>query len=266
MSAAPDKLIEICAAKKEHVAKRKQDIAIHHLENMAANQSPPRGFRDALAVKSLDGFGLIAEIKRASPSKGLIREDFNPAAHARSYQSGGAACLSVLTDKPYFQGADEYLVEAREACTLPCLRKDFMVDPWQVMESRALGADAILIIMAALNDDEAAEIERAANDLTMDVLVEVHNCEELDRALRLDTKMIGINNRDLRTFVTDLGTTENLVSAIPKDILVVSESGISSHDDCARLAEYGVKNFLVGESLMRHDDLEAATVKLLTGK
>jgi indole-3-glycerol phosphate synthase len=255
-----NKLDEICATKRDEVALRK-------VEGLAMwpAPSPVRGFEAAMRAKAKTGFALIAEIKKASPSKGLIRQDFDPPAHARAYETGGAACLSVLTDAPYFQGHEDYLVAARAACALPVLRKDFMVDPWQVGEARAMGADAILIIVAALDDGAMAEIEAAARDLDMDVLVEVHDEAELDRALRLKSKMIGVNNRNLKTFEVDLATTERLAKRIPDDILLVCESGISTHADCTRMATHGVRSFLVGESLMRQADVEAATRMLLTG-
>jgi indole-3-glycerol phosphate synthase len=255
-----NKLDEICATKRREVALRK-------VEGLAMwpAPSPVRGFEAAIRTKAQTGFALIAEIKKASPSKGLIRADFDPPAHARAYETGGAACLSVLTDTPYFQGDDDYLVAARAACALPVLRKDFMIDPWQVEESRAMGADAILIIVAALPDGAMAEIEAAARALGLDVLIEVHNEEELDRALRLKSKLIGVNNRNLKTFETDLATTERLARLAPADVLLVCESGISTHADCARMAAHGVRSFLVGESLMRQDDVEAATRMLLTG-
>ena len=260
-----DKLAEICATKREEVAARKALATLDDLDRRAASASPPRGFRAALEAKATDGFGLIAEIKKASPSKGLIRADFRPAEHAVAYQKGGAACLSVLTDAPYFQGHEDYLMDARAACDLPVLRKDFTVDPWQVAEARAIGADAILIIVAALEDAEMAEIEAAALDREMDVLVEVHDEAELGRAARLRSRLIGVNNRDLRTFRTDLATTERLAPLAPADTLLVGESGIDRHDDLERLAAAGVRCFLVGESLMRQADVEAATKRLLYG-
>ena len=266
MTGTPSKLDEICVVKREDVAKRKAMFSIAELEQRALQFCPPRSFCKALRAKSQSGFGLVAEIKRASPSKGLIRADFTPAAHAKSYQSGGAACLSVLTDEPYFQGKDSYLVQARAACTLPCLRKDFIVDPWQVLESRSIGADAILVIMAAVDDVMAAELSDAANVYDMNVLVEVHDEAEMERALELGAKMIGINNRDLRSFTTDLAVTERLAAMVPNDVLLLSESGIATHADCQRLARQGVHCFLVGESLMRQDDIQSATRMLLTGQ
>ena len=260
-----DKLAEICAVKREEVAARKGLSTLSQLETLAAAQSAPRGFRAALEAKAATGFALIAEIKKASPSKGLIRADFNPADHARAYETGGAACLSVLTDAPFFQGHEDYLIAARAACSLPVLRKDFMVDPWQVTEARAIGADAILIIVAALDDAQMAEIEAAALEHGMDVLVEVHNEAEMTRATALNSRLIGINNRDLKRFVTDLATTERLVGLAPEGTLLVSESGINSHADLLRLSACGVRTFLVGECLMRQDDLAAATRTLLNG-
>lgn len=260
-----NKLEEICLTKRDEVAQRKQESGIDTLDHRAKEQSAPRGFIRALTEKSVSGFGLIAEIKKASPSKGLIRPEFRPADHARAYEAGGAACLSVLTDAPYFQGSEEYLVTARAACTLPVLRKDFMIDPWQVAEARAIGADAILIIVAALDDSQMQEIESAAIERGMDVLVEVHDEAEMEQAFALKSRLIGVNNRDLRHFSTDLATTENLAPFAPPEALLVGESGIHSHADCARLARSGVRCFLVGESLMRQDNVEAATRALLAG-
>jgi indole-3-glycerol phosphate synthase len=256
-----NKLDEICATKRIEVAARKA-LGLAHWPM----PSPVRGFEEALRVKAESGFALIAEIKKASPSKGLIRADFDPAEHAKAYQAGGAACLSVLTDAPYFQGHVDHLVAARAACDLPVIRKDFMVDPWQCAEARAMGADAILIIVAALEDAAMTEIEDAAVAEGLDVLIEVHDETEMDRALaHLKSKLIGVNNRNLKTFEVDLATTERLATMAPDDVLLVCESGISTHSDCERMAAAGVRTFLVGESLMRQDDVEAATRILLTG-
>ncbi|MFM5924909.1 MAG: indole-3-glycerol phosphate synthase TrpC [Novosphingobium sp.] len=260
-----DKLAEICAAKREEVSARMASASLEQLDARAADQTAPRGFEAALRSKATSGFALIAEIKKASPSKGLIRADFNPPAHARAYQAGGAACLSVLTDAPYFQGHEDYLITARAACNLPVLRKDFMVDPWQVAEARAIGADAILIIVAALDDTQMSEIESAARERGMDVLVEVHNEAEMERAARLHSRLIGVNNRDLKRFVTDIATTERLAALAPEGTLLVSESGINSHADLLRLEASGIRTFLVGESLMRQADVAAATRSLLEG-
>jgi len=260
-----DRLAAICAVTRAEVGRRKAVRSIDDLDRTATDQSAPRGFRAALNRAAATGFGLIAEIKKASPSKGLIRADFDPAAHARAYQSGGAACLSVLTDAPHFQGHEDYLVAARAACALPVLRKDFMLDPWQVAEARAIGADAILIIVAALDDSAMAEIEAAAVDRGMDVLVEVHDARELERALRLRSRLIGVNNRDLRDFSIDLARTRDLAALAPPDCLLVAESGIAGHADLVELSGYGARAFLVGESLMRVPDIAAATSKLLNG-
>jgi len=258
-----DRLASICAVTRAEVGRRKTVRSIGDLDRAAVTQTAPRGFRTAL--EAAPGFALIAEIKRASPSKGLIREDFDPAAHARDYQSGGAACLSVLTDAPHFQGHEDYLVAARAACDLPVLRKDFMLDPWQVAEARAIGADAILIIVAALGDGAMAEIEAAAIERGMDVLVEVHDTDELERALRLRSRLVGVNNRDLRDFSIDLARTRDLAALAPPDCLLVAESGIAGHADLVELSGYGARAFLVGESLMRVPDIAAATAKLLNG-
>ena len=260
-----NKLIEICDTKRGEVARRKAERSLSDLDAAALSQEPPRAFEARLRAAAADGFALIAEVKKASPSKGLIRPDFDPAAHARDYAAGGATCLSVLTDAPYFQGHEDFLIAARAACALPVLRKDFMIDPWQVAEARAIGADAILIIVAALEDAQMAEIEAAAIERGMDVLVEVHDEAEMERAARLRSRLIGVNNRDLRTFVTDLANSERLAPLAPEGALLVGESGITGHSDCERLAKSGVRTFLVGESLMRQADLQAATRELLTG-
>nr|WP_314468887.1 indole-3-glycerol phosphate synthase TrpC [uncultured Novosphingobium sp.] len=258
-----DKLTEICDTKRIEVQTRKGFATLDDLDTRSREQSAPRGFEAALRRKAETEFALIAEIKKASPSKGLIRADFRPAEHAIAYERGGAACLSVLTDAPYFQGHEDFLVEARAACSLPVIRKDFMIDPWQVAEARSIGADAILIIVAALDDVLMAEIEAAARERGMDCLVEVHNEDEMERASRLKSRLIGVNNRDLKRFATDISTTERLAPLAPAVTLLVSESGINTHADLERLSACGARTFLVGESLMRQADVQAATRQLL---
>lgn len=259
-----DTLSRIIAYKRDEVAARRAQRSLSDIEALARAQSPPRGFAGALVRSHAEGrYALIAEIKKASPSRGLIRADFQPAALARAYAAGGATCLSVLTDAPSFQGDDAFLADARNACALPALRKDFMVDAWQIAESRALGADAILVIMAAVDDTLAADLVAAATAYGMDALVECHDAEEVERALRLPARLIGINNRDLRTFETRLETTETLAPRIPSDRILVAESGIALISDMERLASAGAAAFLVGESLMREEDVTAATKRLL---
>jgi indole-3-glycerol phosphate synthase len=259
-----DILDTIAAYKRVDVAERKRTTAPADLAARVTAASPPRGFRAALERAHQPGrLALIAEIKKASPSKGVIRPDFNPPALARAYEAGGAACLSVLTDKPSFQGDDAFLTQAREATALPCLRKEFLVDPWQVGESRALGADAILVILAMVDDSLAAELTSEARRFGLDVLVEAHDAAEIDRAVSLGADLIGVNNRNLRTFETDLAITEILASRIPANALLVTESGIFGPADAARLERSGAKAMLVGESLMRQADVEAATRALL---
>lgn len=262
-----DTLQEICTKKRTHIAYQKQRVSVAQLEARALGSTPCRGFHLALKQRVADGgIGLIAEIKKASPSKGLIRADFDPEFLARAYEKGGATCISVLTDEPYFQGTDAYLIAARGAVQLPALRKDFMLDVYQVLEARALGADCILLIMAALSDAQAVELESIARQLGMDVLVEVHDEEELQRALTvLQSRMIGINNRSLKTLAVELATAERLRPLIPADYTVVCESGIATPADIARMRAADMHCFLVGESLMRQADVVNATQTLLAG-
>lgn len=254
-SQVPDILKKILARKAVQVAERSADYSLSEVQAAAAamnQQSPARGFEAALRSKVQAGdAAVIAEVKKASPSKGVIREDFVPADIAASYAAGGAACLSVLTDVDFFQGADEYLQQARAACQLPVLRKDFTIDPWQVFEARALGADAILLIVSALSDTQLSELSAAAVEAKIDVLVEVHDAEELQRALQLPNKLIGINNRNLRTFETALSTTTDLLNAVPDDVLLVTESGIHTRADVELMRSHDVHTFLVGEAFMR---------------
>ena len=263
MSTMPDVLQRICADTAAEVARRQAATPLAEMERRAREAPPPRGFAAALAAKAETGFALIAEIKKASPSGGLIREPFDPASAARAYEAGGAACLSVLTDGPYFHGSLADMQAARAACSLPVLRKDFMLDPWQVFEARAHGADAILVIMAALSDSAAAELEALAMQLGMDVLLEAHDAEELARALALKSKLVGINNRNLRTLKTDLATTETLAAMVPEGRHLVAESGLASPADLSRMASVGARRFLIGESLLRQPDLTAATKAIL---
>lgn len=259
-----DTLDRIVADKKAHVAACKARRPMAEIEALARAADEPRGFARALKATIADGrYGLIAEIKKASPSKGLIRPDFDPPSLARAYERGGATCLSVLTDEPYFQGKDEFLTQARSSVKLPALRKDFMIDPYQVPEARALGADCILLIMACLDDALAAELAGLAHHWGMDVLVEVHDAEELQRALRIDADLFGVNNRNLKTLAVDLATTETLAPMVPKDRVLVAESGLGSPADLARMARVGASAFLIGESFMRKPDVEAAVREIL---
>jgi indole-3-glycerol phosphate synthase len=260
-----DVLAKICDVKREAVAWRKARTPLSVIEQQIKTASPPRGFAAALSAKADKGqYALIAEIKKASPSAGLIRADFDPEALAQAYERGGAACLSILTEEDHFEGSDAHLQLARAAVRLPVLRKDFMLEPYQVAEARALSADCILIIVAALADSQAAELEAYAMQLGLDVLIEVHDEAEMTRALKLQSKLIGVNNRNLKTLVTDIATTERLATLVPKDRVLVTESGLKTPADLARMGRCGAKRFLIGESLMRQADVEAATRALLT--
>ena len=259
-----DALSKICALKLETVGRRKTLKPFADVESAAKTAPQPRDFEAALTGKIKDSqFALIAEIKKASPSAGLIRDDFNPSELAGAYQRGGAACLSVLTEEDHFMGCDDHLIEARTAAALPVLRKDFMLEPYQIAESRMIGADCVLLILAALSDAQASELESCARDFGMAVLIEVHDETELERAMELKSKLIGVNNRNLKTLKTDLAVTERLAARVPEDRVLVAESGLKTPSDLARMAECGAKRFLIGESLLRQSDLESATRTLV---
>lgn len=254
MSEVPSILRKIIRTKHEEIEQRCSKLSLEQLRAMASDQPAARGFARQLEAVAAERAAVIAEVKKASPSAGIIRPDFRPAEIAASYQAGGAACLSVLTDEQYFQGSDDYLQEARAACSLPVLRKDFLVDPWQVYESRALGADCVLLIVAVLQREQLQELEGLAREAGLDVLVEVHNEAELENALTTQARLIGVNNRDLHTFTTDLGTSERLRDGVPSDRLMVTESGIHTAEDIARMRSVNINAFLVGEAFMRQDD------------
>lgn len=260
-----DTLEKICAQKRISVEARKRELTLSDVDKFARRASPVRGFAKALSAKVAAGeYALIAEIKKASPSAGLIRADFDPPRLAQAYELGGAACLSVLTEEANFQGADTFLVAARAATLLPTLRKDFMLDPYQVIEARAINTDCILIILAAVDDTLAAELESTALQYNMDVIIEVHDAAEFERAMKLKSSLIGVNNRNLKTLVTDLTTTEQLAKLLPANRVLIAESGLKSPADLARMARAGAKRFLIGESLMRQADVELATRALLS--
>lgn len=259
-----DILEQIKTYKLEEVRKRKIEVPISNLELKASNADEVRGFHKSLKSASLESFALIAEIKKASPSRGVIRPDFNPSQLAIAYETGGATCLSVLTDQPSFLGHENFLISARKSCSLPVLRKDFMLDPYQIIESRSINADCILIIMAFVSDQQAKELEDTAIEYNMDVLIEVHNELELSRALKLKSNLIGINNRNLKTFEVSLSNTKNLALNIPSDYTLVSESGIFTNGDMKELSGYGARAFLIGESLMKKENVAQATADLLS--
>ena len=258
-----DILAKICEVKRNHVGQCKSTVPHSELKEKLPNNFAVKSFSEALKTSLKFGYGLIAEIKKASPSKGLIRKDFFPNDLALSYQRGGASCLSVLTDEPFFMGRNDFLTSVREVSSLPIIRKDFMLDPYQITESRVLGADCILLIMAALNNNLAIELENYAFDLGMEVLIEVHDEQEMERALRLKSPLIGVNNRNLKTMKTDLATTERLAHLVPMDRILISESGLNTEADLARMANVGARCFLIGEALMRQENLEDATRSIL---
>ncbi|VBB68683.1 Indole-3-glycerol phosphate synthase [invertebrate metagenome] len=261
-----DLLARICATKREHIATRRAAVSLSTLMRQAKMTAIPRGFAAALnRVVYTRGSALITEIKKASPSVGVIRTDFDPSALAKEYATGGAACLSVLTDGPYFQGDDAFVLQARTAVDLPILRKEFFLDPYQVVESRIIGADAILIILAAVSDSQAVELESAAGEFDLDVLVEVHNEKDLSRAMNLNSRLLGINNRNLMTMRVDITVSERLAALVPVDRVLVAESGLSQPADLARLARVGIRRFLIGESLMRSKNVSKATRALYNG-